>query len=187
MQNVDISYAKIEDRELINEFFRYVLIDTFTKNEISELVDTLNGEIEDKRRCLDRAIESDGKEWCFQIAKDKGLIVGSVEYGPPNDLILSCTNGELNMVKEIGTVFVHPDYQRRGIGSRLLISILMEMKECGIEEFCLDSGYKIAQTIWISKLGNPQYHLKDYWGKNADHMIWKKNVDEVLRAMNVSH
>jgi N-acetylglutamate synthase-like GNAT family acetyltransferase len=182
--NVDISYAKIEERDLINEFFRYVLMDTFINNEISELVDTLNDEIEDKRRCLEQAFESAGKERCFLIAKHKGFIVGSVEYGPPNDLILSCTNGELRMLTEIGTVFVHPEYQKKGIGSQLLISILLEMKKSGIEEFCLDSGYKIAQRIWISKLGRPQYHLKDYWGKNADHMIWRKNVDEVLSGMN---
>jgi len=42
-----------------------------------------------------------------------------------------------------------------------------------IREFCLDSGYESAQKIWINKFGNPQYHLKDYWGEAADHMIWR--------------
>lgn len=184
VKEINISYAKLEERESINDFFRLVLIDTFKKNEILELVDTLNSEIEDKRRCLDQAFESAGRDRCFLIAKDKELIVGSVEYGPSNDLILSCTDGELKKVKEIGTVFVHPDYQSKGIGSKLLISILLEMQKAGIEEFCLDSGYKIAQKIWISKLGYPQYHLENYWGKNADHMIWRKRVEEVLEQLN---
>jgi GNAT superfamily N-acetyltransferase len=181
MLNIEISRAKIEDREILNEFFRLVLIDTFHKNEISDLVDTLQNEIEDKRRCLDQDLESAGKERCFLIAKDKNLIVGTAEYGPSNDLILSCTNGELKDIKEIGTVFVHPEYQRKGIGSKILISLLMDMRNEGIEEFCLDSGYKIAQRIWIKKFGEPQYLLKNFWGKNADHMIWRKRVEDVLR------
>ncbi len=181
MLDIDISRAKIEDKELINDFFRVVLIDTFNKNEISELVDTLNDEIEDKRRCLNQDFESAGKDRCFLIAKDKNLVVGSAEYGPPNDLILSCTNTELKEIKEIGTVFIHPDYQRQGIGSRMFISILMEMKKNGVEEFCLDSGYSIAQRIWTKKLGKPQYYLKNYWGEDAHHMIWRKKVEDVLR------
>ena len=179
--NIIISRAKIEDRELINDFFKMVLIDTFHKNEISDLVDTLKDEIKDKRRCLDQDYESAGRDRCFLIAKDKNLVVGSAEYGPPNNLILSCTNGDLKDIKEIGTVFIHPDYQRKGIGSRMLFSILSQMKRDGIEEFCLDSGYKIAQRIWTKKLGNPQYHLKNYWGKDADHMIWRKKINEILQ------
>jgi GNAT superfamily N-acetyltransferase len=181
MLDIVISRAKIEDKELLYEFFRIVLIDTFKKNEISELVDTLNNEIEDKRRCLDQDFDSVGKDRCFLIAKDKNRVVASAEYGPSNELILSCTNGELKEIKEIGTVFVHPDYQGKGIGSKMLISILLEMKKEGIKEFCLDSGYKIAQRIWIKKLGKPQYHIKNYWGKDADHMIWRKRVDDILR------
>jgi hypothetical protein len=57
----------------------------------------------------------------------------------------------------------------------------MELEKKGIEEFCLDSGYKSAQKIWINKFGNPQYHLKDYWGKDADHMVWRIQVKDVLR------
>lgn len=181
MLDIDISRAKIEDRELINDFFRLVLIDTFNKNEISELVDTLNNEIEDKRHCLDQDFESAGKDRCFLIAKDKNLVVGTAEYGLPNDLILSCTNGELKEIKEIGTVFVHPDYQRKEIGRKMFVSILSEMKKDGIKEFCLDSGYKIAQRIWIKKLGKPQYHLKNYWSKDSDHMIWRIKLEDVLQ------
>jgi GNAT superfamily N-acetyltransferase len=187
MLELHISRVKPEDKDDMNEFFRRVLIDTFHKNEISEFVDTLNDEIEDKRHCLDQDLESEGKDMYFLAAKVGNLIIGTIEYGPPNDLILSCTNGELKEIREIGTVFVHPDYQRKGIGSKLFISILIEMKREEIKEFCLDSGYRIAQGIWIKKLGRPQYHLQDYWGKNADHMIWRKNIDDLLREMSITH
>jgi GNAT superfamily N-acetyltransferase len=82
-------------------------------------------------------------------------------------------------VYEIGTVFVHPGYQRRGIGSLLFNTMLLTFLNRGIEEFCMDSGYASAQTIWTRKLGDPDYWLKDYWGEGSDHMIWKRKVKDV--------
>ncbi|PKM95637.1 MAG: GNAT family N-acetyltransferase [Firmicutes bacterium HGW-Firmicutes-1] len=180
MIEVEIGRAKFEDIELINELFEIVLIDTFQLNGISDLIDTFNKEINDKRQCLNQDFESGGKSRYFLIAKYKDIIVGSVEYGPANELIVSCTNGELKELMEIGTVFVHPDYQRMGIGRRMLNAIIMELEKNGIEEFCLDSGYKSAQKIWINKFGYPHYFLKDYWGKNVDHMVWRIQIKEVL-------
>lgn len=47
------------------------------------------------------------------------------------------------------------------------------LRNKGIEEFCLDSGYTSAQKIWKKKFGEPDYLLKDFWGAGYDHMIWK--------------
>jgi hypothetical protein len=54
------------------------------------------------------------------------------------------------------------------------------LKSKGIEEFCLDSGYKIAQTIWKKKFGEPVYLLEDYWDKGNDHMIWRIRVSDLV-------
>ncbi|MCM0650310.1 GNAT family N-acetyltransferase [Clostridium swellfunianum] len=180
MVNVELSRPKIEDIELINEFFEIVLRDTFERNGISYLIDTIEEEIKDKRRFLNQDFETGGTARYFLIAKENKKIVASIEYGPSNDLINSCTNGELKEVVELGTVFVHPDYQNKGIGSRMLNSIFIEMKEKGIKEFCFDSGYKTAQKTWIKKFGNPEYLLKDYWEEGSDHMIWRISVDDVI-------
>ena len=107
--------------------------------------------------------------------------MGSIEYAPSNELIRSCTNGELKELLEIGTVFVHPDYQKQGIGTKMLNLIFMDLEKSGVKEVCLDSGYKLAQKTWMKKFGNPEYHLKDYWGKDADHMIWTIRVKDVAR------
>lgn len=181
MRNIEISRPKFEDIERINEFFEIVLRDTFERNGIADLVNLIEEEIKDKRRCLNQDIESDGKNRYFLIAKEDDNIVGSIEYGPSNELIISCTNGELKELVEIGTVFVHPDYQNKGIGSRLLNLIFIELKKKGIKEFCLDSGYKSAQKTWINKLGNPEYYFKDYWGEDADHMVWRTSIEDVIK------
>ena len=181
MRNIEISRPKFEDIESINEFFQIVIRDTFERNGIANLVDSIVEEIEDKRRCLNQDIESDGKNRYFLIAKEDDKIVGSIEYGPSNELIVSCTNGKLKELVEIGTVFVHPDYQNKGIGSRMLNLIFMELEKNNIKEVCLDSGYKTAQKTWINKFGNPEYHLKDYWGENSDHMVWRINVEDIIK------
>ncbi|AOT68615.1 GNAT family N-acetyltransferase [Geosporobacter ferrireducens] len=181
MRDIEISRPKFEDIALMNEFFEIVIRDTFERNGISNLVDTINGEIENKRRFLNQDMESGGKNRYFLVAKEEENIVGTIEYGPSNELIVSCTDGEFKELAEIGTVFVHPDYQKKGIGSRMLHLMFIELDKRGIEEFCLDSGYKSAQQIWINKFGNPEYHLKDYWGEDADHMIWRISVKAVLK------
>ena len=185
MINIEISRPKYEDIQVINEFFELVIRDTFERNDIEDLVDTIAEEIEDKRRCLNQDIESDGKNRYFLIAKEDDKIVGSIEYGPSNELISSCTNGEVKELIEIGTVFVHPDYQEKGIGSRMLNLIFIELERNRIKEFCLDSGYKSAQKIWINKFGNPNYHLKNYWGEDADHMVWRISVEDAYNNHNI--
>lgn len=181
MANIEINRPEFKDIELINEFFQIVLRHTFERNGITHLVDLIDEEIEDKRRCLNEDIESNGKNRYFLIAKKADKIVGSIEYGPSNELIYSCTNGELKELLEIGTVFVHPDYQNKGIGSRLLDLIFIELEKNGVKEVCIDSGYKSAQKTWVKKFGNPEYHLKDYWGEDADHMVWRINVGDVIK------
>lgn len=180
MKNIEISRPLVKDTPLIHEFFEIVLRDTFEKNGISDLAEALNEEIEDKKACLNQDFASDGQDRYFLIAKDGQKVIGSIEYGQANSLIMSCTQGEYEGMAEVGTVFVHPDYQHQGLGSQLLKQLLVEMRSRGLEEFCLDSGYATAQKIWTRKFGLPAYHLKDYWTAGADHMVWRVGIEDML-------
>jgi GNAT superfamily N-acetyltransferase len=179
MNNIEISRPKTDDYKELTQFFSKVIKDTFVKEGLSSLHDDLKKEIVAKSDYLQSDYESSGTERYFLIAKEGQTIVGTIEYGHSSELIYRTTDGALKDVYEIGTVFVHPGYQRRGIGSLLLNIMLLTFLNRGIEEFCLDSGYANAQKIWTRKLGNPDYWLKDYWGKGLDHMIWKKKVRDV--------
>ena len=162
-----------QETDGINHFFKLVLEDTFKKNGILHLQETLQEEIDDKQRCLEQDFDTEGQIRHFLVAELEGSIIGTIEYGPANALILKCTHNELAGVPEIGTVFVHPEFQFQGIGKMLLRGILKELNEIGAKEFCLDSGYQTAQAVWRKRFGEPQYYLKDYWGENAPHMIWR--------------
>ncbi|MFD3449027.1 GNAT family N-acetyltransferase [Microbacteriaceae bacterium 4G12] len=167
--------------EELNLFFSITIKDTFAREGLSELLDDIEKEMETKKQYLQCDFDSDGEKRYFLIAVDKNSnkIIGTIEYGPASELINSCTDEVLKGLPEIGTVFVHPDYQRRGIGNLLLNAMFLTLLSKGIIEFCLDSGYKNAQKIWKKKFGEPDYLLKDYWGDGFDHMIWKRCTDDM--------
>ncbi|RLQ93586.1 GNAT family N-acetyltransferase [Falsibacillus albus] len=173
MLNVEIRRPRVEDKKEVNSFFKTVITDTFINEGIAEMVDDLHAEIEAKEKYLDSDFENNGEKRYFLIALDGDRIIGSIEYGPSSDLICTCTNNSFKELMELGTVFVHPDFQRMGVGNLLLNAMYHALQNKGIEELCLDSGYARAQKIWKKKFGEPAYWLKDYWGEGYDHMIWR--------------
>lgn len=169
-----------EDINQLKEFFSTVIIDTFSKEGIGEKLDDIKDEIKVKEKYVASDFESNGEKRFFWIALDGDQIIGSIEFGPASNLICECTNNSFKELVEVGTVFVLPDYQRVGVGNLLLNKMYSTLKKKGIDEFCLDSGYTNAQKIWNKKFGEPDYWLKDYWGKGYDYMIWKVQVNDCI-------
>jgi GNAT superfamily N-acetyltransferase len=178
MLHVNIRRPTTEVREQLNDFFRTVIIDTFNNEGIGNQLNDINEEIEVKKGYLTSDFESNGEERYFLIAFYGDKIIGSIEFGPANEIIRNWSDHAFEGVVEVGTVFVHPDYQRNGVGNLLLKAMYETLRSNGIEEFCLDSGYKSAQLIWKKKFGEPDILLKDYWGKNFEHMIWRVKIRE---------
>ena len=178
--NIDIRRPRIGDVEELHRFFKTVITDTFIKEGIGHLLQDMEDEIETKKAYLEWDLGSDGDRRYFLIALHEGKIIGSIEYGPASELISKCTNNELADLNEVGTVFVLPDYQGMGIGNQLLNEMYRTLRDKGMEEFCLDSGYTNAQKIWKKKFGEPDYLLEDYWGEGYPQMIWRIKLADVL-------
>ena len=183
MEHIEIRRPKYEDIQELNHFFEIVITDTFIKEGIGDLVNEMKEEIETKKQYLAADLDSCGENRYFLIATNGNQIVGSIAYGPANELICKCTDNAYEDLIEIGTVFVHPQYQNNGIGNLLLNAMYRALQNKGTEEFCLDSGYKTAQKIWQKKYGSPSYLLNNFWGEGSDHMIWKVKLSKV--AINV--
>lgn len=179
MKDVRICRPRLEDREQLGHFFKIVLIDTYEREGLGELNSAVENEVEVKKEYLKSDFDSHGSKRYFLLAKIHDNVVGTIEFGPASDLIIKCTEGRLKGLVEVGTVFVKPDYQRQGIGNILLNAMCSTLQGMGIEEFCLDSGYKNAQKMWKKKFGKPDYLLKNYWGEGFNHMIWKKKVADL--------
>ncbi|PGZ55812.1 GNAT family acetyltransferase [Bacillus cereus] len=180
MYNVAIRRPNSDDLEELHLFFRIVITNTYKDEGLSQQLDEIENEINMKKQYLKTDFDSNGEKRYFLLAIDTNndKIIGTIEVGPASTLITSCTSGVLKDLYEIGTVFILPDYQRKGIGSLLLHTMFLTLLSRGITEFCLDSGYRKAQSIWTKKFGEPSYVLKDYWGESSDHMIWKKSLHD---------
>lgn len=181
MLNIEIRRPKIEDNNELVTFFRTVITDTYIKESIGNKKEDIESEIETKKAYLESDFESNGEKRYFLIALYEDTIIGTIEFGPANELIRTGTNNDLTDICEVGTVFVHPNFQRMGVGNSLLTKVFKVLQKRGIEEFCLDSGYKSAQKIWTKKYGNPDYFLMNYWGDDNHHMIWRVNILKFLK------
>lgn len=180
MFQIDVRRPGIPDTEQLHRLFRLVVTDTFSKEGIGDLTEDREEEIRAKINHFKRDLESDGEEHYFLIAEHQGAIIGCIEIGPANEIIRNHINNPSIDYMELGTVFVHPAYQGIGIGNQLLNTMYASMRQKGIQEFVLDSGYSNAQRIWRKRFGEPDYLLKDYWSNGTDHMIWKIRMDELL-------
>lgn len=177
MVNVEIRRPTKADINNLKQFFRTVITDTFNNEGIADKIDDMESEIETKNTYLTTDFDSNGEKRFFLLAIDGDKIIGTIEYGAASELICTCANKEFKHLHEVGTVFVHPDYQRKGIGNLLLNRIILAMQSKGITEFCLDSGYGNAQRVWTKKFGDPVYLLEDFWGEGYHHMIWRVNFE----------
>ncbi|MDF2842890.1 MAG: N-acetyltransferase [Herbinix sp.] len=178
-----IRRPKLEELAAIHAFFEMMLKDTFEANGVSNLTELLEEEIQVKKKYILQDVTTDGKDRFFLLAVYDGEIIGSIEYGASNEVLNSCTNNKMKDILEIGTVFVHPKYQKQGISSILLNKIFQELDRKLIQEVCFDSGYKIAQSVWRKKFGSPAYCFNDYWAVGFPHMIWRVKVKEALEIL----
>ncbi len=185
IDNVIIRRPRIEEIDLINEFFIIMLKDTFEINGLGSLKELLEEEIQDKKRYINQDFQTNGIDRFFLLAEYNEEIIGSIEYGKSNDLLNKCTDHKFKHLYEIGTVFVHPKYKRQGVASLLFYKLFQKLESNGVKEICFDSGYKTAQKIWCKKFGEPEYFLKDYWGKGTHHMVWRVNVKDALDLFNL--
>lgn len=144
MYNVAIRRPNSDDLEELHLFFRIVITNTYKDEGLSQLLDDIENEIDMKKQYLKTDFDSNGEKRYFLLAIDTNndKIIGTIEVGPASTLINSCTGGALKDLYEIGTVFILPEYQRKGIGSLLLNTMFLTLLSRGITEFCLDSGYK---------------------------------------------
>lgn len=137
-------------------------------------------EVEDLCSALNRCFDSGGSPEYFLIARVDSRVVGTIARGPANKIIRDNLDVDFKSVPEIKCVYVLPEFQGTGIGTRLFREILIHLSNENTERFCLDSGYSRARAFWTRRLGDPAVVLPDYWGKHADHMIWTGFVNDYL-------
>ncbi|WP_426349043.1 GNAT family N-acetyltransferase [Alloiococcus sp. CFN-8] len=171
-EEIHVSKLNREDVEGAFEVFKRTIPFAFEREGLKHLTEEINNEIIHKKSLMNDALNTKGIGILFLTAEIEGKIIGTISYGPVGEDIRNCTNGELDEVGELGSVFVLPEHQGKGIATKLINTLISELNKKGIEKFCLDSGYGTAQKIWTRKFGAPYKRVKDYWGPGTVHMVW---------------
>ena len=83
-------------------------------------------------------------ELYFIIAKLDETVVGTISFGSCGEDVRKCIENQLDDVGELGSLYVLPRHQAQGVGSALINAMVVHLYTLGIEQFCLDSGYKWA-------------------------------------------
>lgn len=176
-----VKRPKAEDIVSIKVLLEITINNTFVAEQISgDNQAKIEREIENHLKALQRDLASNGKDECFLIARNESEIVGIIAFGKPNRIILANLDFDSESKPEIKCAYVHPDFQRQGIGGMLFDKIMYELHRRGTTHFCLDSGYKRAQKFWANRLGPPSVILPDYFGPGAHHMIWLCEVSHYV-------
>jgi DNA repair photolyase/GNAT superfamily N-acetyltransferase len=118
----------------------------------------------------------------FLVAKDKGEIIGTIAYGPIDDLIKSGLkkmeeNIDQELITELISVYVKTSFQGKGIGSKLLAEIMKLLKKTNYHYISLSTGYIGAKKFWEKKFGKPTVVFEKYFPDYGDCWVWVKKIN----------
>ncbi|WP_405158856.1 GNAT family N-acetyltransferase [Paenibacillus sp. FSL H8-0283] len=174
------------DADGVYQVFETTIPAAFDQEGIGSLLDDIQDEIAQKKAMIHKALQAKDNidaSVFFLVAKRGDVIVGTISYGPCGKEIRECTEGRLNDIGELGSLYVLPEVQGQGVGSALILALVTELQRLGIQQFCLDSGYQIAQKKWQRKFGEPYVVANNYWGEGTDHMVWLCEVQDFIEVV----
>ncbi|MCJ8008848.1 GNAT family N-acetyltransferase [Lederbergia wuyishanensis] len=166
-------FRKIQKRDLVelNQLFKSCLTDLVIREKkefklIDDEVDRLNYIVQDSFL---------NSELHFYVTEMDNHIVGSIALTKPNPFITENIS-TIQTGYEVACVYIHPSFQRQGIGKFMFKQIKKELARLGQVKYYLDAGFQSSQQYWRQVLGEPSLILEDYWGKGEHHLIWVREL-----------
>ena len=138
-----------KDLESGYDLFQRTVRDAFEQEGLGDLEAEIAAEIECKQTLLRCALENPEPDVHFLVAKIDDTVIGTVSYGPCGKDIRRCTKNQLKEIGEVGSLYVLPEYQGRGVGSALIEAMIRYLHELGLV-FCLI--WPSMPRKWLSKL-----------------------------------
>jgi GNAT superfamily N-acetyltransferase len=169
------------DIKAVYKVFETSIPDAFEKEGLGSLKEDIYEQVIYKKHLFDTSLKLPNSDIYFLVAKLDETIVGTISFRPCGEDIKKCTKDEFSSIGELGTLYVLPSYQNQGVGSELISAMTTYLSEQGIEQFCLDSGFKHAQKRWLRKFGKPYKEVKDYWRSGDSLMIWLCRVSDFIK------
>ncbi len=157
--------------------------DAFAQEGLAHLDAEIQGIVAGKAALFDESLKDRLGEVQFLAAKDTEELIGMISFGPRGKEIRECTGEDSAGIGKLGTLYVLPEYQDQGVGSALIQALVRQLHQQGVEQFCLDSGFKRAKERWLRKFGQPYVVAPDYWGPGVDHMVWLCHIRDHLQEI----
>ena len=120
------------------------------RRERFEDADLLDEEVARLNTTIQDHFDDDTVE--LYVVEEDGILVGAGALLPPNDIISGNIQIERGAI-ELGSVYVSPRMQRRGVGQYLLEEMMREISARGKNVFYLDAGFPSAQAYWQKTIG----------------------------------
>jgi len=86
-----IGRPSLVDKPIIEHVFETSISDAYEQEGIGYLKEELHAEIQHKKLLLETVLYQQDSSFIFLIAKRADKVVGTILYGPCNDLIKTCT------------------------------------------------------------------------------------------------
>ena len=167
------------EREEIYSLFEKTIQHTLDAEGAGDETELISMLICDQKNLIDADFDTEGKEVYFLVAECSGKLAGTICHRPCSEIITSCIGEKACGRQEIGSVYILPQYQGKGIAKQLLSFMYKTLASKNIQEFYLDSGYAVAKKVWQKILGEPTLIMKDYWGEGVDHHIWHRKLSDI--------
>lgn len=186
---LSVSLVTEDSYEEVSAFFETVLKDLYLREGFGwQMAETYHEELNAKRQALRHSLASKETLPLYYELRLRGILAGTFALTRPGNLIVDHVellnmegqaykrNEAEKQVPELASFFILPELQGCGIGKEMLKISEVCLRTLGYRQYCLDCGYSISQRFWRKQLGEASFTLKDFWGPDAPHMIWQKNL-----------
>lgn len=118
----------------------------------------------------------------YFLALGNTHLIGMIAYLDPCDAVHIAAKQldiPITLVQEIVAVYVHPDFQRKGVGSALFSHMGGVFRKQHIPYFAVSTGYVRGKSFWTKKLGRESVILSTYYEGTPCH-VWIRPVGDIL-------
>lgn len=175
--NLHLETLTLPDVKAAKTLIKLVVTDSFVKQGVD--IVARQTVLHEQINLVQTKFDHFSKEhYHFLVAKSDNQLIGTIGFGPINEplkLALSQLALPNTAMTEIVSVYIHPDFQGKGVGSALLQAIFEQARQRDYQSFGLSTGYLQAKAFWSAKLGNPNVCLHKYFG-NADCWVWIRKL-----------
>lgn len=134
-----------EDIPSVSNLFKVTIADAFEREGLGHLQADIRQEITAKIRKANDSLNPLETDVYFWVARADGIIIGTVSYAPCGEDIRNCTDNRLSAVGELGSLYVLPGNQGKGVGSALIDEVM------GF----LESG-EFPNSAWTADIRGPR-------------------------------